>query len=819
MAVVLRLLRGIPAVLVALVGSLVFSVGLAPSAAVASDAPAMWWGKTVQGRIWGQFGDGSKAWSDTYILPRSGMVRAPITPVRRPVVATKVPTTKADAQVASRFVAGAVNRDAAAALLARAASGVAGAMAQAPTLNTLTEIEGDLGLGEWVRDNVLEPRPSPGAAIFAGAGRPAPSRFEAYCGYFDQIASVSMVAANEMIVEGLRIEAVSLGQEGGVKCPTPVPTTVGGEICMRADGSTAGVSAYHTLLEPTGMGDNFGESPFRWRVYCQAGAELIGFDLGTRGKVEPDADGRYPKVVRDGGIAVMPGKGEKFQQWLKDNTVQAVTIECKDAATGSVSTITSKSAPGAMNADMPTCGEGQYPISLRTWVDSPLSSPANDVDLGKIEFGPEAADYPECIGAGAGECQMTVSWEGRECAYAIERCRDWFGNGQDEPWAPSCKWGPYDIPWPSCVPLRHKWATPGETITADPTLPGYYPPVPADPVTGAPITDYPGKVKDPKLDPVTSTPKGCDPGAGGVGGVSTMGLQPVALEGLNCIKVTWPDIVFTSGYRDVYNSPNSCHPLGLGVDVSVAGWDTPAGAARMWEIAGGIASRAGIWEVSYVIHDNKIFYPGAGWKDYTYTGPATGADAAHTNHVHVCFGPAATPQTGTPTTTYPTPENPDPQLPPGSNPVPPGGGGPELDGQNCDGSDLTWSPESWIIVPLKCLFIPETDLGAKLADAGGGFADTGLGSWMTVPAGLGSWVGSQDGGPCEGPAWTFSTKFSGTTTLYPLAACESPVSTLAAIVKASLRVGLSLALVMGMVRMGSAAIGLQRTIERTEVKT
>jgi hypothetical protein len=104
---------------------------------------------------------------------------------------------------------------------------------------------------------------------------------------------------------------------------------------------------------------------------------------------------------------------------------------------------------------------------------------------------------------------------------------------------------------------------------------------------------------------------------------------------------------------------------------------------------------------------------------------------------------------------------------------------PEPSPDNCNLSDFSLNPVSWVVVPLKCLFIPRDEsvqaAGAALSDA---YADTApavvttaIGDVFSPAVGLKDDAGQAD---CEGPAFEFPS-IAGVTepwTLRPLSTCN-----------------------------------------------
>lgn len=83
------------------------------------------------------------------------------------------------------------------------------------------------------------------------------------------------------------------------------------------------------------------------------------------------------------------------------------------------------------------------------------------------------------------------------------------------------------------------------------------------------------------------------------------------------------------GWRAVGSVPNSDHPKGLALDFMTR--NKAVGDA----LAADLIANAGAWNITYIIWWRRIWKRSTGkWEDYS--GPS-----AHTDHVHVSFGPTA----------------------------------------------------------------------------------------------------------------------------------------------------------------------------------
>lgn len=122
------------------------------------------------------------------------------------------------------------------------------------------------------------------------------------------------------------------------------------------------------------------------------------------------------------------------------------------------------------------------------------------------------------------------------------------------------------------------------------------------------------------------------------GSAAENGLQPVALEGLRCVKQAFPGVVTMYGVGD--RSGASDHPAGLAVDFMIDEWDTTAGRTYGWQVATWAKNNAASLHISYIIFDKKIWsadHDAEGWRDYTRYSADAGPTLLHQDHVHVSF--------------------------------------------------------------------------------------------------------------------------------------------------------------------------------------
>jgi hypothetical protein len=82
------------------------------------------------------------------------------------------------------------------------------------------------------------------------------------------------------------------------------------------------------------------------------------------------------------------------------------------------------------------------------------------------------------------------------------------------------------------------------------------------------------------------------------------------------------------GFREHGSVPGSDHPKGRALDYMTN--DMKNGSAVGTALANDIIKNYKAWDVSYVIWNRYIWFPGRGWQKYTGPSP-------HTDHVHVSF--------------------------------------------------------------------------------------------------------------------------------------------------------------------------------------
>jgi endonuclease/exonuclease/phosphatase family metal-dependent hydrolase len=132
------------------------------------------------------------------------------------------------------------------------------------------------------------------------------------------------------------------------------------------------------------------------------------------------------------------------------------------------------------------------------------------------------------------------------------------------------------------------------------------------------------------------------PGFSGIcppsGSAAESGLQATALQGLRCVKATFPQIkrMGGKGSRPIGTSD---HPAGLAVDFMIDRWNTTEGNAFGWQVAHWVQANAKALHVKYIIFDAKKWNPEVNnqWRPYTHPLGNTSPTLAHRDHVHVSF--------------------------------------------------------------------------------------------------------------------------------------------------------------------------------------
>ncbi|MPZ60160.1 MAG: peptidoglycan DD-metalloendopeptidase family protein [Propionibacteriales bacterium] len=116
------------------------------------------------------------------------------------------------------------------------------------------------------------------------------------------------------------------------------------------------------------------------------------------------------------------------------------------------------------------------------------------------------------------------------------------------------------------------------------------------------------------------------------------GLTPDGLRVLRCLGDKFSQIAGFSGTGERAANPDSDHETGRAVDAVIPNWDTRAGNAEGWRIAGWVKRHASRLGVTYVIFDGKIWSrqrADEGWREYEHPSGSTDPTSRHLDHVHV----------------------------------------------------------------------------------------------------------------------------------------------------------------------------------------
>lgn len=126
------------------------------------------------------------------------------------------------------------------------------------------------------------------------------------------------------------------------------------------------------------------------------------------------------------------------------------------------------------------------------------------------------------------------------------------------------------------------------------------------------------------------------------GSAAENGLRSTAVYGLRCVKEAFPWLTSIGGRRA--SSSSTCsfsdHCTGLANDFMIAGWSTPEGNARGWQLAKWVQAHAADLNVKYIIFDAKVwraYAPERGWGTYSHPYGNSSPTLAHRDHVHVSY--------------------------------------------------------------------------------------------------------------------------------------------------------------------------------------
>lgn len=120
------------------------------------------------------------------------------------------------------------------------------------------------------------------------------------------------------------------------------------------------------------------------------------------------------------------------------------------------------------------------------------------------------------------------------------------------------------------------------------------------------------------------------------GSPAATGLQPVALEGMRCVKSTFPQITTMYGQAD----RGGDHATGTAVDFMLSNYRTTQGRSYGWQLAQWARTHAKELGISYIIFDMKIWSlerDSQGWRTYDRYGANPNDTLGHRDHVHISF--------------------------------------------------------------------------------------------------------------------------------------------------------------------------------------
>jgi hypothetical protein len=193
--------------------------------------------------------------------------------------------------------------------------------------------------------------------------------------------------------------------------------------------------------------------------------------------------------------------------WQK-NRVSTATVQCTDATTGALRTV-SKITPyvattANMNAPVPGCLPGEYAsdVSVQDCLQGQASTCRTTIHWA---VNPGAKDqYPDCFSAGAlGTCALSIKYKGDLCDETMVPCRNWYarvlaGNVADF----KCYWGAYAVPITSCRPIADLYV-PDSVVDPDTDLPTAPQPQPS-PSTSSTAGPLPTTGPNPTTSPTAS---------------------------------------------------------------------------------------------------------------------------------------------------------------------------------------------------------------------------------------------------------------------------------------------------------------------------
>lgn len=326
---------------------------------------------------------------------------------------------------------------------------------------------------------------------------------------------------------------------------------------------------------------------------------------------------------------------------------------------------------------------------------------------------------------------------------------------------------------------------PGPQIEVFPVVGGAFTTTPGSRWSAPVPAPAPAPTPAPGTTPLTTTPTSrCSDGSTATG-------SPVTYTGATAVA-DLPPITYPAcpvGTMPSQRSTPTVRADGTAVTSPLPTWTAPVVPAAFPECqpfgacALTLTRRAPTGQGTQLCNDTSAC---AGWQTQPRTGPTgqvlTMPDATPTaerapafpdgSYVECLYGPYRLPASEC--------------APVATEPSAPAAPAPGTAGKNCDGGDLSLNPVSWVVVPVKCLFVPsEGTLQAAHGAASGGWTATKLPAWGgsvgAVGGGLAAFGGAGSDG-CAGPHFEFVLRGS-YYAFDPLYACDGPMRNAAVVFK------------------------------------
>lgn len=479
-------------------------------------------------------------------------------------------------------------------------------------------------------------------------------------------------------------------------------------------------------------------------------------------------------------ISEGPANGLKYVSGQPAGTGQTSSrVQCK-RPDGSSYEVNSSSLPKDGYVTVAHCDPGDTPVGMDVSQIGDRAAPSTHIDLAIPPS--DWANYPKCVTAADGVqegCVYRVIMDDRPCEVGRYDCVHWSEIARISPERVECHFGPYVMPLDACKMLERSYSltsdsyiitrknTDGDPVTWDPPSPDVYDPgnPSANPTVSPSPTSNPSSSPSPTPQvTVTASPEPtvtvtAPPVTQNCSTPYHLGaVQPVTARGVNYLAPLY-DIHTVGGVRpDIIPD----HPSGLAADFMIDG-DMMKG-DQLSEHARVKASTLGIQYIIWNQHIWNIDRDSEGWRFMEDRGSLT---ANHKDHVHITFKDVV----------------------PGVCNVDPGDDPKE---ESCWARNVGLDPGTWVIGPLKCLFIPQKTLNSRTGEIVAVINVKGPGRLFDKVKEIGA--GFNTGSGCKGPNIPFklSQYVSVNMDMYPLDACAgAPMETPAKYVKALLTVMIS----------------------------